>query len=103
MSAFDPLRTLLAATYVTSMKDNRKLAASPSKTHEDLFVSVSPEALQRVEKIQNIVEQRVPDAERCVSYGMPAFRKEKVFFYFASFKNHIGLYPPVTKPAALVE
>ena len=85
------------------MKDNRKLAASPSESHEDLFVSVSPEARQRLEEIQRIVEQRVPDAERCVSYGMPAFRKERVFFYFASFKNHIGIYPPVTKPTTLVE
>lgn len=50
-----------------------------------------------------MVEQRVADTERCVSYGMPAFRKEKVFFYFASFKNHIGVYPPVTRPETLVD
>jgi uncharacterized protein YdhG (YjbR/CyaY superfamily) len=26
---------------------------------------------------------------------MPAFRLNKVFFFFAAFKNHIGIYPPV--------
>ena len=98
-----PLRKLLVAPYVTSMKGNRKLTASPSNSHEGLFASVSPEARQRLENIQAIVEQRVSHAERCVSYGMPAYRKEKVFFYFASFKNHIGVYPPVTKPEALMD
>jgi uncharacterized protein YdhG (YjbR/CyaY superfamily) len=85
------------------MKDDLERTGAPSKTHESLFASVSPEARQRLEKIQAIVEETVPAAERCVSYAMPAFRKEKVFFYFASFKNHIGVYPPVTKPEALVD
>jgi uncharacterized protein YdhG (YjbR/CyaY superfamily) len=34
---------------------------------------------------------------------MPAFRKKKVFLYFAGFKNHIGVYPPVSTPGALVD
>ena len=45
----------------------------------------------------------MPDAQRCVSYGMPAFRRRKVFFYVASFKKHIGVYPPVSRPATLVD
>lgn len=85
------------------MKDSQKPAASPDKSHEHLFASAPPEARQRLEEIQALVERIVPDAKRCVSYGMPAFRKEKVFFYFASFKNHIGVYPPVTRPEALVD
>jgi uncharacterized protein YdhG (YjbR/CyaY superfamily) len=85
------------------MEDDRKLTVPPSRTHESLFASISPEARQRVEEIKNIVEQRVPDAQRCVSYGMPASRITKVFFYFASFKNHIGVYPPVVEPETLVD
>ena len=45
----------------------------------------------------------MPDASRCISYKMPAFKQERVFFYFAAFKNHIGVYPPVTKDAALIK
>ena len=26
---------------------------------------------------------------------MPAFKLDRVFFYFAAFKQHIGVYPPV--------
>jgi uncharacterized protein YdhG (YjbR/CyaY superfamily) len=33
---------------------------------------------------------------------MPAYRSGKVFFCFAAFKNHIGIYPPVHKDAALI-
>ena len=33
---------------------------------------------------------------------MPAFRHTRIFLYFAAFKNHIGIYPPVTDNAALI-
>lgn len=84
------------------MQNDRKPAASPINDHECKFRSVSPEARRRLEAIQTIVEQRVTDTERCVSYGMPAFRKGKVFFYFASFNKHVGVYPPVTEPKSLI-
>jgi len=36
----------------------------------------------------------VPDAEECISYGMPAFRVEgKVVAGFAAFKNHVAYLP----------
>lgn len=37
----------------------------------------------------------MPGATECISYQMPAFRHKKVFFYFAAFKSHIGVYLPV--------
>jgi uncharacterized protein YdhG (YjbR/CyaY superfamily) len=33
---------------------------------------------------------------------MPAFRDKRIFFYFAVFKKHIGIYPPVSRDAALI-
>jgi uncharacterized protein YdhG (YjbR/CyaY superfamily) len=36
----------------------------------------------------------VPEAEECISYGMPAFRVEgKVIAGFAAFKNHLSYLP----------
>ena len=36
----------------------------------------------------------IPDAEECISYGMPAFRVEgKVIAGFAAFKNHLSYLP----------
>jgi uncharacterized protein YdhG (YjbR/CyaY superfamily) len=36
----------------------------------------------------------IPNAEECISYGMPAFRLEgKVIAGFAAFKNHLSYLP----------
>lgn len=80
------------------------MACTPAPSdHDSFFVTATPEARLRLEAIQALVEQKVPSAQRCISYGMPAFRLGKVFFYFAAFKKHIGIYPPVKEPLALVE
>lgn len=72
-------------------------------SHEDYFSRASPEARRRLQAIQQKVEALLPTAARCISYQMPAFKQQRVFFYFAAFKKHIGIYPPVTKDAALME
>jgi uncharacterized protein YdhG (YjbR/CyaY superfamily) len=58
-------------------------------------------AAQRVEvreilcEIRRTLRAAAPDAEEVISYRMPAFRKKGILLYFAAFKQHIGLYPPV--------
>lgn len=71
-------------------------------SHEEYFASLSPDRRSLLQSIQAKLEALVPGATRCVSYRMPAFKCERVFFYFAAFKNHIGIYPPVTQDAALI-
>jgi len=75
----------------------------PLSTHDDYFARCTPEARRLLQAIQREVEAQVPDALRCIAYQMPAFRQRKVFFYFAAFKNHIGVYPPLNDDPALVE
>jgi uncharacterized protein YdhG (YjbR/CyaY superfamily) len=71
-------------------------------THEAYFASV-PEAVRPLLlSIQANVETLLPEATRCIGYGMPAFRHGRIFFYFAAFKKHIGVYPPVTQDAVLI-
>ena len=84
------------------MASEKQRGVSP-ESQEALFELATPAARERLVDIQAVVERTVPGAERCVSYGMPAFRKGKVFFYFAAFTKHIGVYPPVTAPEALVD
>lgn len=55
-----------------------------------------------LERIQAEVQAIVPNAIKCIGYKMPAFRQKKVFFYFAAFKKHIGVYPPVTEDKTLM-
>ncbi len=62
---------------------------------EEYFASARPEVRGILEEIRGIIERTVPGAEAAISYGMPAFRTDHVFIYFAGFKKHIGIYPPV--------
>lgn len=72
-------------------------------SHEEYFQSVAPEIRPLLTSVQAAVESLLPKASRCISYNMPAFRENRVFFYFAAFKKHIGIYPPVTQDASLIE
>lgn len=74
----------------------------PFKTHGEYLATVPAELHARLEQVQQEVENRVPSAIRCISYNMPAFKQGRSFFYFAAFKQHIGIYPPVTDDVELV-
>lgn len=55
---------------------------------------------RKVKKIISQAQDLYPEAELTLSYGVPAFRDGKVYFYVAGFKNHISLFPPLrTNPA----
>ncbi|MGE0388230.1 MAG: AAC(3)-I family aminoglycoside N-acetyltransferase [Gammaproteobacteria bacterium] len=66
------------------------------------YIAAAPRDVQPIlRRIQAEVQAAVPDAEPCLGYRMPAFRRGRIFIYFAAFKKHIGVYPPVTGDAAL--
>lgn len=47
-----------------------------------------------LEALRRSILTVLPDAEECISYGMPAFRVEgKVVAGFAAFKNHLAYLP----------
>jgi uncharacterized protein YdhG (YjbR/CyaY superfamily) len=71
-------------------------------SHKAYFESVAPEVRPLLVSIQARVESLLPEATRCISYNLPAFKAKRVFFYFAAFKKHIGVYPPVNHDAALL-
>jgi uncharacterized protein YdhG (YjbR/CyaY superfamily) len=52
-------------------------------------------------RIRTSIAAAAPDAEELISYRMPAFRLQGILVYFAAFKTHIGLYPPVSGDASL--
>ncbi len=53
----------------------------------------APSIQAKLKQIRKIVIEKAPNAVECISYGMPAFKQEKMLMYFAAFKNHIGIYP----------
>lgn len=75
-----------------------------SITTIDSYIEQFPVNTQhQLQQLRGIVSTLVPDATETISYGMPAFKLNKVLVYFAGYKNHIGLYPhasPIIKFAA---
>jgi uncharacterized protein YdhG (YjbR/CyaY superfamily) len=74
----------------------------PLATHEDYFAQCTAEAQALLLQVQCEVERQVQGAARCIGYSMPAFRQERIFFYFAAFKKHLGIYPPLARDEALI-
>ena len=68
----------------------------------DAYIAASsPEAQPALRRIREIVRAAAPDAKEIISYRMPAFRGRGILVYFAAFKHHIGLFPPVKGDAGL--
>lgn len=71
-------------------------------TSIDAYIAASPPAVHPVlKRIRAVIRKAAPDAEETISYQMPAFRQHGILLYFAAFKQHIGLYPPVRGDAGL--
>jgi uncharacterized protein YdhG (YjbR/CyaY superfamily) len=51
--------------------------------------------------VRATIRRAAPDATETISYQMPAFRQHGILVYFAAWKNHIGLYPPIAGDKAL--
>lgn len=65
----------------------------------DDYIATLPADVQRVLcSVRATVRAAAPDAVERISYRMPAFFQEGVVVYFAAFKKHIGMFPPVADP-----
>lgn len=58
------------------------------------YISKFPEDIQKIlQQIRAAIKKAAPKSVELISYGMPAFKQNKVLVYFAVNKNHIGFYP----------
>jgi uncharacterized protein YdhG (YjbR/CyaY superfamily) len=70
---------------------------------ERYIAGCSPAVRPILKRLRATIKRAAPDAEEIISYRMPAFRLHGVLVYFAAFRNHIGLYPPIRGNAKLQE
>jgi uncharacterized protein YdhG (YjbR/CyaY superfamily) len=68
---------------------------------DDYISGFEPDVQRVLQRIRSTVRKAAPAAEETISYQIPAFTRNGVLVYFAAFKTHIGLYPPVRGDAAL--
>jgi uncharacterized protein YdhG (YjbR/CyaY superfamily) len=77
--------------------------AKPQKPKDiDGYISQFPADVQAIlEKVRATIRHAAPEARETISYQMPAFKHHGMLVYFAAWKHHIGLYPPVSGDKAL--
>jgi uncharacterized protein YdhG (YjbR/CyaY superfamily) len=46
--------------------------------------------------VRATVHDAAPEAKETISYLMPAFKQHGILVYFAAWKEHIGMYPPIS-------
>ena len=70
---------------------------------DDYIAACPPKVRAILRRIRSTVRKAAPDAEERISYRMPSFTLNGTLVYYAAFKNHIGLYPPVRGDAKLLK
>lgn len=78
------------------------MATKPTENDIDAYISqFSPDVQQIHQKIRTIARNAAPETEEIISYRMPALRMNGILIYFAAFKNHIGMFPPISGDDAI--
>lgn len=68
------------------------------------YIATFPKPVQvLLTTVRRTIRAAAPNATEVISYNMPAFRQQGMLVYFAGFKGHIGLYPPIRGNAALAK
>ena len=68
----------------------------------DGYISRFPGEVQEVlKKVRKTIRNAAPNAAEIISYQMPAFKQHGIPVYFAAWKKHIGLYPPISGDEAI--
>lgn len=70
----------------------------------DSYIAGFPKDSQvLLRKVRRTIRAAAPKAAEVISYNIPAFKQHGMLVYFAGFKNHVGLYPPVRGNPALAK
>ncbi len=68
---------------------------------EAYLATMTSEVREILLEIRRRCLEALPDSVDVISYGMPALRRKKIFFFYAGFKGHIGIYPPLKAGSGL--
>ncbi len=67
--------------------------ADRPKTIDEYLAGLSDDRRTALEDLRRLIHEVAPDAEECISYGMPAFRYGgRMLVGFAAAKSHLSLY-----------
>jgi uncharacterized protein YdhG (YjbR/CyaY superfamily) len=90
-----------AAVKASPKKGIRKSAQGAAAAIDGYLASFPATVRAVLKKVRATIRRAAPDAEEVISYQMPAFRQNGMLVFFAGWKEHIGLYPPISGDPAL--
>lgn len=68
----------------------------------DEYIAQFPKKTQTVlNKIRKLCQKLAPEAKEVISYRMPAIKGKGILIYYAAWKEHIGIYPPIAGDSVL--
>jgi uncharacterized protein YdhG (YjbR/CyaY superfamily) len=72
------------------------------KSIDQYIATCAPDVRAVLKQLRSTVKRAAPhETEELISYRMPAFALHGILVYFAAFKNHIGMFPPIRGDAKL--
>jgi len=70
----------------------------------DEYIAFQDKRIQpKLREIRAVLTSALPDAQECISWSMPTYRKGRNLIHFAASKKHIGVYPGDEAVAAFAE
>ena len=85
-------------------KSNIGAATKHSPTTIDAYIAgAAPDVQPILNKLRALIKRSVRGSSESISYGMPAFAHAQRFIYYAAFKKHIGIFPPVRDDKKLIK
>jgi len=82
--------------YIPTQKLLNKLKQVPGRkpeTIDEYIDSYDQDIAAMLRQVRKAIREAAPAATEVISYGMPAFKQNRVLVYFAANKNHLGFYP----------
>jgi uncharacterized protein YdhG (YjbR/CyaY superfamily) len=68
----------------------------------DAYIATFPKPVQaRLRQVRRAIRAAAPMATELISYRIPAYRQHGMLVFFAGFKAHVGMFPPVRGNEAL--
>jgi uncharacterized protein YdhG (YjbR/CyaY superfamily) len=77
----------------TFKKQDQPHYCGKPETVEEYIEAQEETVRPRLREIRDILRKALPEAEECISWSMPTYRKERNIIHFAAAKKHIGIYP----------
>ena len=69
-------------------------SAKRPKTIDEYLANVRPDQRKTLQELRQTIQTAVPEAEECISYGIPAFRlNQRLLVFFGAWANHCAFYP----------